>query len=225
MDHISISIPAYNDAEALPALVEDSFAVLSKISPSHSVFVINDGSKDNTSEVLAALAKKYPKLKYYEHPQNLGFGATIKEVFVLPESEWVFFIPGDGQIPPAELHKLYAAIKENKFILGRRVERNDPLGRKFNSFGYNSLISLMAGQRIHDVNSVALLKREILKDVRFVSRGAFIHAEIALNVLKKGVAIREIPIEHKPRAHGSASGNKWRVKVNTVLDLLRYLFS
>lgn len=225
LSHIAISIPAYNDAETLPDLVEESFAVLSDISDSHCVFIINDGSADETSAVLKELAHKYPRLRYTEHERNLGFGATIKEVFTLPESEWVYFIPGDGQISPKELFKLYPASKKYPFILGHRVRRNDPLGRKFNSFGYNSLISLMAGQRIHDVNSVALLKREILKDVRFVSRGAFIHAEIALNVLKKGFGMTEIPIDHKPRTHGSASGNKLRVMIATVRDLLRYLFS
>jgi hypothetical protein len=157
-----------------------------------------------------------------EHDRNYGFGRTIREVYTLPESEWIFFIPGDGQIPPSELLKLYPHRDRYSFILGHRKHRNDPLSRKFTSFCYNTFVSLLAGRRIRDVNSVGLLKRAALEDANLISTSAFVHAEILLAALRGDAAVAEIEIEHRPRTHGKASGNKWRVILPTARDLLRY---
>ena len=225
MNHLVISIPAYNDSATVGSLIEKSLATLSKISDRHGVFAINDGSRDETWEVLKKIASSYPKVHIHNHEKNLGFGVTIREVYLLPESEWVFFIPGDGQIPPSEILKLYPFTKSHTFILGHRKKRNDPWMRKFNSWCYNWTISLIAGRRIHDVNSVALIKREILQGIEFESTGAFIHAEILLKALGKGASLIEVEIEHKPRLHGRGSGNKWKVILATVKDMIKYLLS
>ena len=224
MLHLAISIPAYNDAETLEPLVEESLSVLAGLTPNHGVLVINDGSRDRTSEVLKGIAAKHPRVRVVEHPRNFGFGRTIREVYLLPESEWVFFIPGDGQIPPSELLKLYPSMRTHQFILGHRRQRNDPPLRRLNSWVYNRVVSLLSGRRVRDVNSVALVRRDIFEGAQFRSRSAFIHAELFLEAARRGAAIAEVEIIHKPRAHGRGAGNRWRVIFATVADMLQYFF-
>lgn len=224
MNKIAISIPVYNDSSTIEALVLKSNTVLSSLTDRYQILVINDGSKDNTSQVLENIRQTIPQLKIYDHKINLGFGKTIKEVYTLPESEWVIFIPGDGQIMPSELLKLYTYTKNNEFILGYRKLRQDLFVRKFNSWCYNWIISIFAGRRVHDVNSVALLKRDALKDIQLYSASAFIHAEIFLKLMRKGVSFIEVEIEHKPRLYGRGSGNRWKVILETVVDMLKYLY-
>lgn len=168
------------------------------------------------------MAAANSRIKVFEHSLNLGFGPTIRESYTLPDSEWVFILPGDGQIPPSELFKLYAQRDRYDFILGHRVRRNDPPLRRFNSWSYNRMLSLLARHRIHDVNSVGLLKRSVLNEVSLESGSAFIHAEIFLKILRKGAPILEVPIDHKPRQYGKGSGNKWKIIFSTVQDMLKY---
>lgn len=223
MTHLTISIPVYNDAYTIAKVVGESISVLSGVTDNFKILIINDGSEDGTSKILDQLSKEDSRIKLHEHKKNLGFGPTIKEVYTLPESEWVFFVPGDGQIAPSEILKLIPYIPQYNFILGHRKKRNDPWHRKFNSWCYNWIVSLLARRRVHDVNSAALLKRALIKDIPFHSQSAFIHAEILLKALQNGASFIEIEIEHKLRKHGKGSGNKWKVISSTIEDLVRYL--
>lgn len=223
MNSVTISIPAYNDVKTIEGVIWESNTVLSNLTDHYQIFVINDGSKDDTAKVLEKLSEENSKIKVYQHPKNLGFGPTIKEVYTLPESEWVFFVPGDGQIPPSEILKLYLSIDKYDFILGYRKNRNDSWHRKLNSWCYNWFISIIAGKRVRDVNSAALVKRSLIKDIPFNSQSAFIHAEIFLKAIQRGISFNEVEIEHQPRKYGKGAGGKWKVIFSTVKDLIRYL--
>lgn len=219
---LAIGIAAYNDEKTISNVIEESVRVLSSLTDRYQVLVINDGSSDSTGRVARELEKRFPKLSVVEHAQNMGFGTTIREAYLLPESEWVLFIPGDGQIPPSCLLRLFPYSETHDFVLGYRRQRKDPLSRKINSRCYNRFVSLLAGKKVKDVNSAGLLKRELIADVSFVSRGAFIHAEVLLNLLSRKGRFCEVEIEHKERAFGEASGSKLSVMVGTAKDVVRY---
>lgn len=220
---ITISIPAYNDAPTIGPLIEESILVAAKLTDDYEIFVIDDGSQDETPRLLETLRREIPQLRIRRHPQNLGFGPTIREAYTLPETDWVFFIPGDGQIPPSELLELFPHGKTHDFILGRRKYRNDSWSRKIQSWCYNVLISLIAGRRIQDVNSGGLMQSRVLKGSHFRSKSGFIHAEILLEALRQGASLAEVEIRHEPRRFGVASGNKPRVILATIRDMLIYL--
>lgn len=222
---LAIGIAAYNDAKTITSVTEESIRVLSSLTDQYQVLIINDGSQDNTSEVIREIAARFSAVKVVEHTQNAGFGATISETYFLPEGEWVLFIPGDGQIPPSCLLRLYPHIATHDFVLGYRRNRMDPLSRRMNSWCYNWFVSLLAGKRVHDVNSAGLLRREMVLGQRFISKGAFVHAEVLLKVVRKKGRFCEVDIEHKPRLFGEASGNKLSVMWGTLQDVFRYFWT
>jgi len=148
---------------------------------------------------------------------------TIREVYTLPDSRWIFFIPGDGQYSPRGLLALYPFREHYDFILGLRRERQDPFMRKLNSAFYNGLISLLAGRRVRDVNSIGLLRKSVLDGVALRSDSAFVHAEIFLRALAKGARIAELDVAHQPRLHGKGAGNKLKVMLPTIRDMMKYV--
>ncbi|MFH2069942.1 MAG: glycosyltransferase family 2 protein [Elusimicrobiota bacterium] len=225
MKSISISIPAYNEEGAIARVVGDSFKVLSALTDDYEVVVIDDGSTDSTAKILRELSAHHPGLRIYRHDKNMGIGPTLKDVVSYPTKEWVFFIPGDGQIPAAEIHKLLPWTANYDYIIGRRIARKDNAVRRMNAWIYNMVISFMGLKRVFDVDSVVLFRREILKNIRFKSRGAFIHAEIFLSVLKGGGKTVEVSIEHLPRTGGGATGNKIAVVLKAAADIILYLLS
>lgn len=225
MTSLTVSIPAYNDAPALAAVVHESLAAVAELGLEAHVLVIDDGSRDETPQVCQQLAAELPQVRIVRHPQNLGFGPTIREAYLLPTSDWVVFLPGDGQIPAAQIIPLYrAAVAAGgcDLVLAVRAQRNDPWRRRFVSWCYNGMVSLVARRRIHDVNGTALIHRRLLDRIALEGRSAFIHAELVLEAMHAGANYLETPITHRPREHGSGSGNRPRVIAATFRDLLRY---
>lgn len=222
-ESISISIPAFNEEGTIEELVRESLKVLAAVAQDHEVLVIDDGSRDRTGEIIERLTREIPRVRVIHHERNLGFGLTLQEVFGSPRTDWVFFIPGDGQIPPGELLKLWPHRGEADFILGWRVRRQDPWRRRWTAAIYNLMISAALGRRIHDVDSVVLFRRAILERVRLAARSVFLHAEFCLKAAAAGARILEVPIDHHPRRGGEARGNRPSVIWATLRELIAYL--
>ncbi|MBX9791768.1 MAG: glycosyltransferase family 2 protein [Pirellulales bacterium] len=227
MTSLTVSIPAYNDARTLAAIVEDSLALSERLGVAVDVLVIDDGSSDETPAVCERLAAASPRVRVLRHPRNLGFGPTIRETYLLPSTDWVVFLPGDGQIPADEVIPLFRAAAGDDapgcdLVLAVRAQRHDPWRRRFVSWCYNAMVSLVARRRIHDVNGTALVHRRLLERIALEGRSAFVHAELVLETMRAGASYREVAIAHRAREHGSGSGNRPRVIATTFRDLLRY---
>lgn len=225
MISIAISIPAYNEANNIEVLVENIFQVTSEINNfNFSIFIVDDGSTDNTALIIKKLIQKHTNISVYTHDVNKGFGITIKEVFQKPKTDWVLFLSGDNQFPASNISKMLFEMKNYDFILGYRNIRNDNFIRKFNSYIYNFLVSKVAGRKIKDVSSIALVKSSLVKQLELNSNSGFIHAEILLKSLQKGANLIEVPVLHNERSYGEASGGKLATIMTTFYELLKFWF-
>jgi len=220
---LTVSIPAYNDEQSLPKLVEETERLLQEKKIDFDILIINDGSQDNTATVARLLAEKYDNIRVVNHKQNLGFGPTLKKVFTLPESEWVIFLPGDNQFPASNIELFLNESDRMDYILGRRRIRKDTALRILYAGFYNLLVSRLSGYAVDDVNGIVCFKKRILDTISLNSKTSFIHAELFLESKRKGFAVKEIDIIHHEREFGRGSGGKWSVIVPTVLELFTYI--
>lgn len=220
---LAISIPAYNEAATLEPLVRESLSVLERHTSDSEVLIVDDGSTDPTGAIADRLAREDPRVRVIHHAKNMGFGATLREVMTLPQKEWVFFIPGDGQISPQELDRLWPWREKADFILGWRTHRQDPMSRRFAAAVYNLLISAVLGRRIHDVDSVVLFRRSIAQRLTLSATSVFLHAEFCLKAVQQGARLVEVPIEHRARTAGQPKGNRPAVVWATFRELVSYV--
>ncbi len=219
---LSLIIPAYNDETTVGRLIDDSDALLREVCNDYEIIVVNDGSKDRTLDVLRAAAAKNPHVKVINHEVNKGFGYTIRELYMAGSKELVFSLPGDYQYAPKELLTMAQGIDNNyDFVIGHRVNRNDPPRRKLQSKFYNAMLRIFYGNRHKDVNSIKLFKSKILKQIKLKSTTAFVDAEFVIRSDKAGFKVIEIPIEHLPRLSQGASGGKFSVIWDTFSDLVK----
>ena len=223
LESLTISIPAYNEEKTIEEVVRRAYTIGQKLAQKVEILVIDDGSTDSTFSILKKISAENLPLRIHRYEKNLGFGTTLKEIFSLPESDWIFFLSADGQIPPEELERLVPYTEKFDYIIGWRKNRQDSPGRKIKAQLYNLFVSIIAGYRIHDVDSVVLLKKKILPE-KILARSAFIHAEIFLTAIKNRCQIVEVPIKHLPRQYGQASGVKFSVVRDVFVDLLRHFF-
>lgn len=221
---ISVIIPAYNDETTIARLVQDTDCLLKEISSDYEIVVVNDGSKDNTLNVLQELTRKFSNLRLINHEQNKGFGKTIKELYHAGTKDLVFSLPGDYQFAPKELLAMAKGLHKYDLVIGHRVHRNDPPRRKLQSAIYNLMLRIFYGCGYKDVNSIKLFRREILERVKLESDTPFVDAELCIRTYKAGYKVIEIPIEHLPRLSQGASGGKFSVIWETFSDLMKMSF-
>lgn len=218
---LTLIIPAYNDETTVGKLIADSDALLSQVCSDYEIVVVNDGSKDRILDVLKAAAASNPRVRLINHEVNKGFGYTIRELYMCGSKELVFSLPGDYQYAPKELLTMAQGLKTHDFIIGHRVNRNDPPRRKLQSNFYNAMLRIFYGNKHKDVNSIKLFRKEILNHIKLLSTTAFVDAELVIRADKAGFKIIEIPIEHLPRLSQGASGGKFSVIWDTFSDLVK----
>ena len=222
MQSLTISIPAYNDSQSLVKLIEETQTLCSRLDITFELLIINDGSYDNTLSVSMDMAQKYGNIKIINHDNNLGFGHTLKEVFMLPKSEWVLFLPGDNQFPVLNLLKFLKVKDDYDFILGYRKLRQDSTHRKIYSFLYNWLLTKIIGHKVHDINGIAFYRSKIFDKIQLESNSAFVHAEFFIRTLQAGFRVTEIEVLHQEREFGFGAGGNITVMAKTLKDLCLY---
>jgi glycosyltransferase involved in cell wall biosynthesis len=218
---VSVVIPAYNDETTIERLIVDVNTLLKEICSDYEIVCINDGSKDNTFNILTNLAKRLNSLRLINHVQNKGYGETIRELYYAGTKDLVFSLPGDYQFAPKELITMAQGLHDHDFVIGLRVNRNDPARRKLQSHVYNFMLRLFHGVKYKDVNSIKLFRRQILNKITLKSYTPFVDAELVIRAHKANFKVIEIPIEHLPRLSQGASGGKLSVIWDTFSDLIK----
>ncbi len=221
---VSFIIPTYNNASIIETVVNESYAVGTQIANDFEIIVCNDASRDDTSKILHTLQIKISQLRVLTHHVNEGYGKTIKELYYAAKSDWLFSIPGDGQIDAKEVLKLLPFAKDTDMVIGWRVSRNDPKGRIFQSSVYNILLRVLFSINIHDVNSVRLMKTSIFKKISLTSISAFVDAELLIQTLRNGFVVKEVHIKHR-RDQSKGSGGHVSTIFATIVEMIRFSFA
>ncbi len=226
MKSLSFLIPAYNDEATVAIQVAGAHAMGKKLGIPFEIIVINDGSKDQTAQILTKLTKRFRQLRILTHPINKGYGTTIKELYYAANKEWLFTIPGDYQVQAKELYKLLPQKINADIILGWRTDRQDAGMRQHQSRIYNWLIPLLFNTETHDINSVRLMKSSLMKLITLQGTSAFTDAELVIKAKRMGFTIIEAPIGHRQRHDGTGrgGGGKLRVILPTIWEMLLFRF-
>jgi glycosyltransferase involved in cell wall biosynthesis len=140
---ISAFFPAYNEEANITALAEKTSKVLSGLCEDYEVIIVNDGSKDKTGEVAAALAARDKHIVAINHEKNMGYGAAVKTGMYAAKFEWVFFTDGDGQFDVSEIGLLVKLTDKYDFVNGFRIKRADGFMRKLNAFAWGTMVKLL----------------------------------------------------------------------------------
>lgn len=222
MNWLTISIPAFNEEKNILPLIFDIVSTCDGLSIDYQILIINDGSTDNTENIIKKHFQEHPRVKLYNHDKNKGFGITLRDCFTLPDSEWIMNISGDNQFPAENIRNMLRYTSSYDLILGNRVRRRDNHYRKLVSAVYNAVISLFARQKINDISSIVLLKKSLICDIALKSKSGFIHAEIVLKALKNSTSFIEVELLHKERVFGQSSGGKLKTIAFTIYEMIKY---
>lgn len=222
---ISVFLPCYNEEAVLEKTVEKTLSVIREQFTNWELILINDGSSDNTGKIIDGFAKADKRIIALHHRQNRGYGAALKSGFYTSRYPWIAFIDGDGQFDFSEIDSFVSTQQKTgaDLVIGYYRRRQVPFFRKVNTFVWQSVVFLLFGLKVRDIDcAFKLISRKVIDTIPQLEseRGAFISSELLIKSKKAGFKIVEVPVTHYP-AHREGTGARLNVILKSFSDLFR----
>jgi glycosyltransferase involved in cell wall biosynthesis len=225
MIDISIVVPLYNEAESLPELQAWIERVMDEHHFSYEILYVNDGSTDNSWEVIEELAKQSPHVKGVKFRRNYGKSPALHCAFQRAEGDVVITMDADLQDSPDEIPELYRMIKEDGYdmVSGWKRKRYDPLSKTIPTKLFNATARKFSGVCLHDFNcGLKSYRNDVVKSIEVYND---MHRYIPYMVKIAGFhKIGEKVVQHRARKYGTTKFGLSRF-VNGYLDLITLWFT
>ena len=218
-ESISVVFPAYNEESNIGTLIDQTIQILPEFTDKWEIIVVDDGSTDRTEDIVRRYTNN---ISIIRHPSNMGYGAALKSGIISAKNDLIFFTDSDLQFDIKELSKLLQWVSEYDIVIGYRTKRQDPFYRRLNAFGWNTLIRLMLGLRVKDINcGFKIFRKNVFDKISIDAIGAMVNADILSQAVKFGFRIKEVPVRHYPRLKGKQTGANIRVIFKAFKELMR----
>jgi len=222
---LSIVIPLIDEAESLPELTAWIEKVMDEHHYSYEIIYVDDGSSDNSWDVIEQLRAKNANIKGIKFQRNYGKSAGLNEAFRAATGDVVITMDADLQDSPDEIPELRRMILEGGFDLvsGWKKKRYDnKFTKNIPSKFFNAVTRKVSGIKLHDFNcGLKAYKNRTVKGIEVYGE---MHRYIPVLAKWSGFKkIGEKVVEHRPRKYGKSKFG-WRRFVNGFLDLLSITF-
>lgn len=220
---ISVFFPCYNDQYTIGKLIKETDNLLQRLRYNYEIIVVDDGSIDESREILTKLRNKFAKLKLIFHKKNKGYGGALRSGFAKARYDLIFYTDGDGQYSVKELKLLLQLMTEDIDVVnGIKMERNDPFMRIVVGKAYNFFVRNIFGIKIFDVDcDFRLIKRELLERVVLTSLSGAICVELVKKLQNKGARFREVTVHHYDRKFGNSQFFRPLHLFKTAIELVK----
>lgn len=222
---VSIVIPLFNEDESLPELCEWIVRVVTEHNISYEVIMVDDGSTDNSWEVIENLSAANGNIKGIKFQRNYGKSAALNEGFKAAQGDVVITMDADMQDSPDEIPELRRMIVEDGYDLvsgWKKVRYDNALTKNLPSKLFNALARRVSGIKLHDFNcGLKAYRKKVVKSIEVYGE---MHRNIPVLAKWSGFKkITEKVVIHRPRKYGVTKFGLDRF-INGFLDLLTITF-
>jgi len=222
-NNLTIIIPVYNEEESLKIFLPHVIKFCK--TKSFQLVVINDGSTDNSKNVISEIFKEYSFVKLVNHKVNRGYGGAIKTGIAASQTKYLITIDADGQHMLEDVEKLYKLIleKDADMIVGsRKGQKEASLFRKLGKNSIRLVAKRLMPLNIHDINSgMKIYSTELAKKYTSHCPDSMPYSDIMLLtfVYQKHLVLEE-PISIKPRVAGKST-----ISVSTAFETIKEIIN
>ena len=221
---LSIVIPAYNEADSLPVLLQQIQDALETAATPPEVIFINDGSTDATADVLNTLARESAmSIQVIHFGRNRGKAEALTAGFQKATGDIVITMDADLQDDPTEIPKLIDTLEKGNYglVSGWKYPRKDPFEKRAFSFVFNRVVAALTGVKLHDMNcGFKAYRAEVVRDLHLYGD---LHRYIPILAQAAGFSVGEVKVKHHPRRFGVSKYGFKRIPKG-FFDLLTVLF-
>jgi glycosyltransferase involved in cell wall biosynthesis len=215
---LSVVIPAFDEAESLPALLEELSGVLGGLGQPYEIVVVDDGSTDDTPSVLKRLQTALPALRVLTLARRAGQSAALFAGCEAAQGDVVVTLDADCQNDPADIARLLSHLEDHDVVCGVRAERRDNFLRRISSRVANASRRSLLGDDFTDVGCA--LKAFPRRDLLALRPFDGMHRFLPVLLRWRGLRVIEVPVHHRPRRAGRPKYNVRNRLVRTLADVL-----
>jgi glycosyltransferase involved in cell wall biosynthesis len=221
---ISVVIPMRNESPNVERLFREVTASLSQFARSYELLAIDDGSRDDTFELLSRIQAKDPRVRVIRFRRNFGQTAAFAAGFHHARGRYIVTMDGDNQNDPADIPGMILMSEQQDLdiVCGWRKDRKDAfINRRLPSMIANAIISYATGVKLHDYGcSLKVFRAEVVKQMKLYGE---MHRFLPAIASEFGVEIGEKVVNHRARTHGQSNYGIMRT-FRVVLDLMTVKF-
>lgn len=222
---ISIVVPLFDEDESLTELEAWIRKVMEANDFSYEIIMVDDGSKDNSWNVIKTLQESNPSVRGIKFRRNYGKSAALNTGFAAANGDVVITMDADLQDSPDEIPELYKMIMNDGFdlISGWKKKRHDPISKTIPTKLFNWATRKMSGIYLHDFNcGLKAYKNAVVKSIEVYGE---MHRYIPVLAKAAGFPkIGEKVVEHQARKFGVTKFGGWNRFINGLLDLISIYF-
>ena len=217
---VSCIIPMYNEEQNVGQILAMAEKMFIGLGCDWEIIVVESGSTDNTWNEIQTAIKGKDRIKAFHQDRREGLGAALRMGYAKSSKDVLCHLEADAPFEMLYFRKALPTLLENECVIGYRVGGKEHGFRwSYSNKGiinalmrgafhrvYNILLRLIFGLNVRDANfSFKIFRKEHIKDLKLISNGWFIDAEILLELKKKGILPIEIPIVYIDRTAGESS--------------------
>ena len=219
---ISVVIPVFNEQESLAILHDELTRVALAAGLRFEILFVDDGSTDNSWDLIRTLAETHPDVHGIRFRRNFGKAAALSAGFTAARGDIIMTLDADLQDDPAEIPNFLARLNEGyEVVSGWKHTRLDPWHKTWPSWVFNGMVSWLTGVSLHDHNcGMKCYRAEVFREIRLYGE---LHRFIPVLAAARGFKVAELPIRHRARRFGYSKYGVWRF-VKGFLDLLTVKF-
>ena len=211
---LSVVVPVYNERECLPRVVDEMLEAFRQLPCSCEVILVDDGSSDGSSELVDQIVALVPEARAVHHPSNKGLGEALHTGYNASKGEWVTMLPGDGQIPPSEVVRVFDHTPHVDLFVTWYDHRADSPWRLLMSRALRLMMWATVGLR-RRLEGFYLIRRSLLQKMDLKERSFLVSFEILLKADRLGARTQGTQIQCRPRIAGESKCSNirtiWRV--------------
>ncbi|MDR2037404.1 MAG: glycosyltransferase [Bacteroidales bacterium] len=217
----TIIVPVYNEQDNILRLESELSSFLKNAVMRSCVMFIDDGSKDDSGDMLKEVCERHDNMFYLSFSQNAGLSAAIKAGIDYTCSEYVGYIDADLQTAPEDFNLLLTDAPDYAMVIGVRIGRKDGFVKRASSKFANGFRRMMTHDDAIDTGCpLKVIKTENAKKIPlFTGMHRFLPA---LVMLQNGGTYKQIPVRHFPRIAGQSKFHLWNRLIGPLKDCFAY---
>ena len=219
---LSVVVPVFNEEEVVSEFFKELSKILPKIDKNSEIIFVDDGSTDNTLDLLKKIAEKNDNIKIFSFRKHRGKAEALTLGFKKAQGEQILTIDADLQDRPDQIEKLIKKSKEGwDLVSGWRKNRKDSFAKNISSKIFNFISSIFWGLKVNDLNcGLKLYTRQAAKSLNLYGG---MHRFIPLILFQEGFSVAEVPVVHDKRKLGKSKYGFSKV-FTEIPDMFTMLF-
>ncbi len=219
---LTIIVPVFNEQDNIERLTDSLSNYMSKSSTAIKVLFINDGSSDNSLQLIKAVCSSNPHFEFIDFKQNAGLSAAIKAGFDHVNTPLTGYIDADLQTDPEDFDLLLEHIGEYDLVTGVRADRKDSFLKNTSSKIANAIRNAFTHDGMEDTGCpLKIIKTEYAKKIPLFKG---LHRFLPAMILLQNGKIKQVPVRHYERIAGKSNFGLSNRLIGPLIDCFAYLW-